>query len=217
MRCSVARTATIKAGMSLTPAPDAIISRSHSFIWFPLTLLPISRIQVMCTGYTSPATSSFDSSRSSSIDPRRRSRYCVPTPPPPYSPCFNHLHYPYSPSASYTPRLVPTNPPSSIPSSAKSKHTYFGDYNSYRTSSPPRRLHHTHSYHPGHSSMPYPARRPHSAPAPPPPPYWSLNVFYKRGTLVWYAGSVWRCDSPHTSGSLAREVSATYQLAQLQC
>jgi hypothetical protein len=37
---------------------------------------------------------------------------------------------------------------------------------------------------------------------------WSANVFYPLNALVWYAGSVWRCESPHTSGSAAREVSA---------
>jgi hypothetical protein len=55
--------------------------------------------------------------------------------------------------------------------------------------------------------MPYPAQRPYSAPAPAPPPLWAPNVFFNRGSLVWYAGSVWRCDTPHTSGDLAREVS----------
>lgn len=42
--------------------------------------------------------------------------------------------------------------------------------------------------------------------APPSPALWSDNIFYPQGALVWHAGSVWRCDSPHTSGSLALEV-----------
>lgn len=37
-------------------------------------------------------------------------------------------------------------------------------------------------------------------------PFWSPNVFYPQASLVWYAGSVWRCEAPHTSGALAREV-----------
>ncbi|RSH87811.1 uncharacterized protein EHS24_000328 [Apiotrichum porosum] len=54
------------------------------------------------------------------------------------------------------------------------------------------------------------SQRPYSAPALPSPPLWSPNIFYPLGALVWYAGSVWRCDSPHTSGALARE--PTYSL-----
>lgn len=54
------------------------------------------------------------------------------------------------------------------------------------------------------------SQRPYSAPALPSPPLWSPNIFYPLGALVWYAGSVWRCDSPHTSGALAREVSQAH-------
>ncbi|BEI79589.1 hypothetical protein CcaverHIS002_0101180 [Cutaneotrichosporon cavernicola] len=60
--------------------------------------------------------------------------------------------------------------------------------------------------------MPYPAHRPYSAPAPAPLPLWTPNVFYSRGSLVWYAGRVWRCDTPHTSGDLAREPTESLHL-----
>lgn len=40
----------------------------------------------------------------------------------------------------------------------------------------------------------------------PPPPFWQAGNYYQVGNLVWWAGSVWKCEKPHTSGPFNREV-----------
>lgn len=41
---------------------------------------------------------------------------------------------------------------------------------------------------------------------PPPPPFWQAGNYYQVGNIVWWAGSVWKCEKPHTSGPFNREV-----------
>lgn len=160
-------------------------------------------LAMLNTRETSPVPSSTESryhwQRQDSL-----SWHCLPSPPLSYSSssssCNHHQQERYRPNlwpTSFTPRLIPANRPPTP--RTRTGHT---DRDGYYHNL----LHHS-SYHHRRASMPYPAHRPYSAPAPAPPPLWTENVFYQRGSLVSYAGSVWRCDSPHTSGSLAREVS----------
>lgn len=41
---------------------------------------------------------------------------------------------------------------------------------------------------------------------PPPPPFWQAGNYYQPGNVVWWAGSVWKCERAHTSGPFNREV-----------
>lgn len=43
---------------------------------------------------------------------------------------------------------------------------------------------------------------------PPTPAFWQAGNYYQPGNLVWWAGSVWKCEKPHTSGPFNREVSS---------
>ncbi|TXT11986.1 uncharacterized protein COLE_02396 [Cutaneotrichosporon oleaginosum] len=170
----------------------------------------------MYTGLTSPASSSIDSPtptpRLSAID----SWSPLPSPPPSYTSSCNRYrqgrYRPYTTNSNnptkFTPRLVPTSTLSPTDKAAP----IVDDCGPRRrqTYPPPRYSNYTYQHR--QHSMPSPAHRPYSAPAPTPPPLWAPNVFYNRGSLVWYAGSVWRCDTPHTSGDLAREPTESLHL-----
>lgn len=144
----------------------------------------------------------------------------------PYSPPTTHSNLPpksphptshVSPPLSEPPHQTETPSSSSITRPSAHHPTTSTPYKPYTSSRnhpytyprPPSRQKSTQHKH--HSAAMSQQQHPYNGQPAQSPPLWSPNIFYQLGSVVWYAGSVWRCDQPHTSGSLAREVGHARQ------